>query len=383
MRKPIRVLHIITTLEHGGAENMLFKLVSKTAYNACFQQMVISLTGKGFWGPLIEDYGITVKNAGLQRRCLDIYKVVKLIVEARNFQPHILQTWLYHADILGTAIAPFIKDIELIWNIRCSNMNLGNYAWTTKLIFHILKKLSSVPSVVCANSIAGIYVHKQKGFRPRRWVWIPNGFDIEMFKPLSKRNSFKEALRIPLCSDVIGMVARYDPMKDFDTFFQAARIMLKMKNDVHFILIGKNLDFKNKDISRLIKKHQLAGHVHLLGQRNDLNKIYPEMDLFTLTSSFGEGFPNVIGEAMSCGVPCVATDVGDSKMIIGGTGIVVPARDPNELANAWNQLLNTAEDEKMQIGIAARQRILDEFRLEMVQEQYLSLYKSLLSSKNQ
>lgn len=373
----VRIMHIITTLEQGGAENMLFKLISKSACDPHYQHMVVSLTGKGVFGPLLEQCGVHVYNASIKARFSDLAQICRLIAKVRHFQPHVIQTWLYHADILGTLIYPFSKRSKLVWNLRCANMDFDEYAWTTGMIFKILKILSGIPSVICANSKAGIMVHRQKGYHPKQWVWIPNGFDTYKFKPCPKNSSFRESLNMPLSSPVVGMVARFDPMKDFETFFQAAGIIKKIQNNVHFVLIGNEVDSGNKILRDLTEKHQLAGNVHLLGRRNDVDQIYPEMDIFTLASSFGEGFPNVIGEAMACGIPCVATDVGDSRRIIGETGIIVPARDPDRLAGAWLDLLNAPENMRKQLGKDARRRILDNYRMELIQEKYLSLYNLL------
>jgi glycosyltransferase involved in cell wall biosynthesis len=260
-------------------------------------------------------------------------------------------------------------------------MDFKKYTWTTKLIFSILQSFSGIPSAVCANSKAGILAHQKKGYHPKKWVWIPNGFDTQRFKPQPKGGALKKQLGIPLSSPVIGMVARFDPMKDFDTFFRAASIVKTIYGRVHFVLIGSKVDTDNPYLRRLINSYQLNKVVHMLGRRDDVDNIYPQMDIFTLSSSFGEGFANVIGEAMASGVPCVATDVGDSKFIIGDTGITVPAKDPKKLAGAWLSLLNAPDEMRFQMGQAARQSIVDKYRMEVIQKKYLSLYDALALHK--
>ena len=378
MNNPVRIAHLITTLEYGGAENMLFKLASGIALNPGYQQMVISLTGKGVFGPLLEKQGIVVYAVGLQAQSSDWLKIIRMIIKISRFQPHILQTWLYHADLLGTLVTRITRKAKLIWNVRCSDMVLKEYARTTKLIFKTLQRLSGLPVAVCANSKAGILHHIQQGYHPKKWVWIPNGFDTDRFKPLPSKSSLKADLGIPSTALIIGMVARFDPMKGFNTFFQAASRTQRKHNHVHFVLIGNQVDFGNPYLYRLVEKHQLTDNVHLLGRRDDVYRIYPQMDVFTLTSSFGEGFPNVIGEAMACGVPCVATDVGDSKLIIGETGIIVPARDPQKLSGAWISLLNMDDKKRVELGLTARQRIIKHYHLEMIQKKYLDLYDSIM-----
>jgi glycosyltransferase involved in cell wall biosynthesis len=377
MNQIIRIAHIITTLEQGGAENMLYKIAGEIATDARYQQIVISLTGLGVFGPLLVQKGVRVYHVDMRLKCADILKLMVLIKIIREFRPQILQTWLYHADLLGTFVARFAGGAKLIWNVRCSDMALQKYAWTTKLVFGFLQRLSRIPSVVCANSRAGILAHKKKGYHPIRWVWIPNGFDTERYKPQPRNSKLRTDLGIPLNAAIIGMVARFDPMKDFATFFQAAEIALKKCRDIHFVIVGNQISFENLSLCRLVEKHQLTPNVHLLGRRNDVETIYPEMDIFTLTS-FGEGFPNVIAEAMACGVPCVATDVGDIKLIIGNTGLTVPAKDPHGLASAWHCLLNASAEKKAQLGQAARRRIVDKYRMDLIKNKYLSLYDSLI-----
>ena len=377
MNQPLRIAHMITTLQQGGAENMLFKIVREIAKDARYQQIVISLTGLGVFGPLLEKQGVRVYHVDMRMKCADIIKLIELIKIIRKFRPQILQTWLYHADLLGTFVSQFIRDAKLIWNIRCSDMALSEYAWTTRLVFGFLQKLSRVPSVVCANSRAGILVHQKKGYHPKRWVWIPNGFDTDRFKPQSRNSLIRADLGIPSDAVVIGMVARFDPMKDFETFFEAAGIATRKCNNIHFVLVGNEVGLENLYLCRLIEKYQLTPKVHFLGQRNDVDKIYPQMNIFTLTSSFGEGFPNVLAEAMACGIPCVTTDVGDSKLIIGNTGIVVPAKDPSSLARAWHSLLSAPAEKMEKLGQAARQRIVNQYRIDLIKQKYLSLYDSL------
>lgn len=374
MNQPIRIAHMITTLEYGGAENMLFKIASRIAADRNYRQLVISLTGEGIFGPRLTSLGVPVMAAGLEVRGRDLTRVLQLAIRLRRFRPHLLQTWLYHADFLGTCVAPFLNPAKLIWNIRCSAMAFDQYAITTRLVFQFLRRMSIIPAVVCANSQAGILHHQRRGYRPRKWVWIPNGFDTGLFRPRPDRFTLRERLGISPHAPLIGMVARFDPMKDLDTFFRAAKRLLEKTPQTHFVLIGYRLDADNPDLRRIIERYQIDAHVHLLGRQDDLHLLYPQMDIFTLTS-LGEGFPNVIGEAMACGVPCVATDVGDVKLVIGDTGFVVAPKDADRLAGAWNQLVQLDKERRIQMGRAARRRIVAHYSLDTVQRTYLDLYE--------
>jgi glycosyltransferase involved in cell wall biosynthesis len=175
---------------------------------------------------------------------------------------------------------------------------------------------------------------------------------------------------------LIGLIGRYDPMKDHSTFNKAACLLLRERRDVHFILAGRDVKWENKPLAKQIRD-VWKGHFHLLGERNDVANIGAALDVAS-SSSYGEGFPNIIGEAMSCGVPCVVTDVGDSERIVGDTGRVVPPKDPDALAKAWKELIDLGEEGRERLGLAARKRIRDHFELSQISKKYEAFYSSLV-----
>ena len=263
---------------------------------------------------------------------------------------------------------------RVIWNIRCSNMELKHYAYTTRLVFHLLSLLSRLPYAVVANSIAGKDYHIKKGYNPRKWVIIPNGFDIKRFKPdSSARARFRSNKCIGETDFVIGMVARYDPMKGHTIFLSAAEKLIQVFPDVLFILAGEGLDDHNNELQKMIINKGLEKKILLLGKRNDIHKVLPAFDLSTLTS-IGEGFPNVLGESMACGVPCVSTDVGDAADIIVDTGLVVPHRNPDALAKAWMKIVSLSPEQRSKMGLRARKRIEDNYLLSKVVQEYEGFY---------
>ncbi|MBV8778044.1 MAG: glycosyltransferase, partial [Alphaproteobacteria bacterium] len=328
----IAVAHLITGLDSGGAQRMLAQLAARFD-RARFRTIVISMTDSGATGREIAESGIPVVALGMRRGVPDplaVYRIGRVLSE---FRPDVLQTWLYHADLLGLVAAQLGFAPRLVWNIRCTEV-LGG----TRLP-RLLAWCSGRPDVVIANAAAGRCFHARLGYRPRRWVLLPNGFDTEALRPdPAERARHRAALGWDASAIAIALPARYHPMKDHATFLAAAARLAQRRPEVRFVLAGSGADGANPQLTALVRESGAGAAVMLLGERRDLDRLYPAFDIVTLSSAYGEGFPNVLGEAMSRGVPCVATDVGDCAEILGDTGETVPARDPAALAAAWERL---------------------------------------------
>jgi len=370
----IRILHLITDLEVGGAEVMLTKLVNgmdQSRYANC----VISLTDRGQLGDAIESGGIPVYCLGMRRRRLNLSSFLKLVRFLKTVKPTFVQSWLYHADFLNVLASPFSGSPPVIWNIRCSDMNMRKYAFQTQLVLRALAWLSRIPLAILVNSEAGKDVHAFLGYKARRWEVISNGFDLERYCPnLLLRQKMRSELHLSDDLIVIGMIARVDPMKDYGTFFLAARQILTLRSNVCFVCAGKD----TVSLAALMEDSGLKGKVHLLGFEKEVEKLIPGLDIFCLSSAFGEGFPNVLGEAMSCEVPCVSTDVGDARLVLGETGLVVPPRDPGSLAKALIQLIDLGQEGRKTLGRSAREKIRSKYALPNIIEKYEQFYQSLL-----
>lgn len=374
-----KILHLITTLSSGGAEGMLYKLLSHTSRKDLFKHSVVSITGMGTYGMRLKDLGIPVYCLNMLDGNFGFGGIAKLYHLLKKQRPHILQTWLYHADLIGLIIGRLSSVPKILWNVRCSNVDFKYYAKTTRLIFAMLSRLSRFPDAVVINSKAGKLFHIKAGYNPGNWEVIPNGFDIERYKPNKKiRGGFRKLLGLGESDFIVGMVARYDPMKDYSNFFEAARRLCVVFPNVYFVIAGRGINKGNDDLNKMILKNGLNENTFLLGERDDLSDIIPAFDIGTLSSSFGEGFPNVLGEYMSCGVPCVSTNVGDSSNIIGNTGIIVPPNNPEALAKAWLDLLAMTPEQRTELGMKARQRIVDKFSISKVVENYEKLYFEML-----
>ena len=373
----IRVAHVITGLDVGGAEMMLYKLLSAGDHSR-FESRVYCLTGGGPMVARIETLGIPVVVFGARGGFSFLAALPRLAGALRAFAPDVVQTWLYHADLAGLLVRPWLADVRLCWNLRCSMLGSGEYPWRTRALVRLLGRLSPLPDLIMANSVAGRFAHEAVGYRPRRWELVANGFDTRIFRPdAALRLALRQSLTIPADAPVIGMAGRYHPMKDHAGFLQAARRLLDARPQAHFVLAGRDVDEANARLRALVMRLGLRANVHLLGERADMAAVMNGLDVFTLCSVMGEGFPNVIGEAMACALPCVVTDVGDARAVLGGVGRVVPPSDAAALAAAWLELLDLPDAERRRLGEAARVRIEEHYSLAAAVGRYEKIYGEL------
>ncbi|MBI5344462.1 MAG: glycosyltransferase [Deltaproteobacteria bacterium] len=374
--KSIKIAYIITGLDTGGAEMMLYKLLSRIDRDR-FEPVVFSLTEGGILADKIEALGITVYSIGMKRRAIPIIGLVRLIRLLRSLKPDIIQGWMYHANLVAQGSSIFLSGkIPVLWNIRGTHTDLSVEPLYTALTIWLGGRLSRFSSGIINNSMASAGSHEQKlGYRPEKRVIIPNGFDTGLFKPShDARARLRAELGLPENAFLIGLAGRYHPMKDHENFLSAAASLLKSHPDVRFVLIGKDVEQSNSTLTERIKNLQLDKSVHLMGNRDDMPCLTAAFDIAT-SSSYGEGFSNALGEAMSCGVPCVATDVGDSRWIVGDTGLIVPPRDHDALAGAWQKMIEMGDENRRSLGLHARQRVIDNFSLDSVVKLYEELYR--------
>jgi glycosyltransferase involved in cell wall biosynthesis len=375
--KPIRVMHLITGLGVGGAETMLAKVLGASTKSR-FASSVVSMIQPGPLAQTIRSSGVPVHSLGLKRGIPRPGALPALLKLIRDFRPDVLQAWMYHADILGVLAARAARVPALVWNIRCSNLDYRKAGLSLRSVFAAHGLLSRFTSATIVNSAAGMSFHQAHGHRPPRWEQIPNGFDLARFRAdEGTRTRGRAELGLSADDIAIGMVARFEPVKDHATFLAAAKLISDRQPRAVFVLAGKGL---TKDNGALMKQIQDAGlglRVRLLGEYGDPSRLFPCFDIATLCSHT-EGFPNAVGEAMSCELPCVATDVGDSALIIGDCGRLVPPRDPNAVAQTWMDLIALGEAGRRQLGAAARARIEERYSLPRIVAAYEALYTDLV-----
>ena len=374
----MRVLHIITGLNVGGAEMMLYKLLS-TSDKSQFTPAVISLTDIGAIGKRIKKLGIPVHELRMKRGIPSPVALLKLIRLLKESEADVIQSWMYHADLMAGIAAKFAGGIPVVWGIRHSDLSLSKNKRSTIFTATMCAKLSRrLPAKILCCSYASQQVHVELGYCKEKMVVVPNGFDVERFKSLpGAKSQLKKSLSIDSSALLIGLVGRFDPQKDHLNFINAAGIISKRNNNVHFVLCGADIDVQNKKLMAWISKAGVNGRTHLLGLRDDISKLMAGFDVYSSSSSFGEGFPNVIGEAMSCAIPCVVTDVGDSALIVGDAGLVIPPHNSSALAAGLQEMIDIGMEQRQLIGLKAKDRIIEKFSLPKVVLQYENLYLSL------
>lgn len=332
------------------------------------------MTGETVLSQRIQSLGIPVFHLNMKRGFPDPRGFINFIRILLKEKPAILQTWLYHAGLLGVLGAKIANIKSLVWNIRCSELNKEDHPRSLFWIIWIMAKLSKMPEAVIVNSSSGRLCHENLGYKPRHWETIFNGFDTGKFCPSHQaRFDFRKTLNLEPRAPLIGLVARYHPMKDHRTFLKAASLLYARKPNVHYVLAGDGITINNRELVRDIEGYQLSEVIHLLGERLDVHKINAALDIASC-ASYSEGFPNIIGEAMACGIPCVSTGVGDASFLIGNTGRIVPSRDPDAMADAWTDLLSMEEEDRKALGKSARERIVSLFSMEKIAKQYEELY---------
>lgn len=378
---PKRILFLTTGLYAGGAELMLLRLLSHLDRQR-FQPSVISLLRLGPVGAKIQQLGIPVRSLGMEPGIPNLASLWRLVSWLRRNRPHVMQTWMYHADLLGGVAAWLAGHIPIVWGVRHSDPFTQGYGPLTVPTVKLCARLSRwIPERIVCCSEASRQAHVAVGYTADKMLVIPNGVDLTALKPdPTARDLIRQNLSIPSEAPVIGLVGRFHPQKDHKNFVRAAKLLVSMRPSVHFVLCGQDVTWDNRELSTWIDEAGIRANCHLLGRREDVPQLMASFDLATSSSCFGESFANVVSEAMSCEVPCVVTDVGDSAHIVGPTGIVVPPHDAPALAQAWERMLDLGREQLLQTGLRARQRVQSHFNLPAIVDRYQTMFDELTIS---
>lgn len=371
------VLHIITGLSTGGAEYALYNLLQGGLSAKC-DSHVISLIDKGTMGERIEALGVPVTALGMKAGRPTLSSLVKLRTVIKRIRPDLIQGWMYHGNLAATLAHFFATGHPaLAWNIRHSLYDISDEKPMTRLMIRVNRLFSFTADVLLYNSQLSRQQHEAFGFSSAKGQVIPNGIDVQSFCFSEQaRKRIRSELGIPEDAQVVGHVARLHPMKDHPLFLQAASDIALHDSAVHFMLSGKDVTLDNVTLNQSIPA-VLQNRFHLLGERSDVANLMSAVDILSSSSSYGEAFPNVLGEAMAVGLPCVATDVGDSALIVGDTGRVVKPRDKAALSGAIEALLALPTVEYQLLSKLARRRIEENFTLSVIVERYALLYRKL------
>ncbi len=377
----MHILHIITGLADGGAEAVLYRLCTHNQDN---HHTVISLIDEGKYGPLLSQAGIAVHCLRMQRGRICISGMFQAWRLIKHLKPDIVQTWMYHANLLGGFIARLAGVKPVVWGIHHSTLDTSKKS--TIIIAKISARLSKwlpIKIVVCATKAAEIHI--RQGYDRRKINVIPNGYNISQFHPnLVAGKALREEWGITGQTPIIGLVARFNPQKDHGNLLAALCILVAKRIEFLCVLVGRDIRDDNKELTLLIKKIGNEERVRTLGKREDIPAVMNAIDINVLSSSNGEAFPNVLAEAMSCGTPCVTTDVGDAATIVGTTGWVVPPQNALELADALELALMDLQDSQ---GWEARKhacrvRIAENFTIEKMVSAYKKVWQEAIIGIN-
>lgn len=372
----LTVAHVITDLKVGGAQKMLLRLLSRIDRNE-FRSAVISLFPGGALAESFRDVA-DVSDAGYERG-LPFASILRVARTLRRIKPDVVQTWMFHADLMGGVAARLGTRAPVLWNIRSSG--LGDDSRSTRMGLRALAGLSRVvPAGIVSCSSRGRDVLVDAGYDARRFVIVPNGFETEVFKPDPQaRTEIRRELSLSSDAVLIGLVARWHPVKDHAMFIRAAKRIAGARADVHFVLCGDDIHESNEALRAKVEETGCRERFHLLGRRDDTPRVTAALDVACSTSA-AEAFSNSVGEAMACGVPCVVTDVGDSVMIIGDTGRAVPSGDDQAFAGSCLNLLND-EEMRANLGRRARSRIEHHFDVSSITRMYEDLYRRVAQDR--
>jgi glycosyltransferase involved in cell wall biosynthesis len=369
--RPPHIVHIITGLGGGGAERMLVNLVTHPS-EAGLRHTVIALTPDGFYAGRLRAAGIDLHEMRFRRGPSALVEAIRCVALIRRLAPDIIQTWLYHADLVGLIAGRLTGCRRVVWNLRCSDMALARYHPATRIVVKLLALLSPLPRVILSNSEAGRDWHRRLGYRPRRWEIIGNGVDETRFRPdPAARESWRKTLGLGDGMLAIGMVARRDPMKDQDNLVRAVAAL--DRPDIALVLVGRGIDTDPalKDLAAAC-----PGPVRLLPQSDRVADVINAFDIAVLASKFGEGFPNVLIEAMATALPTVTTAVGDAARVVGETGLAVPPGDRTALTAALARLAGDSALRRT-LGDAARRRVETTYTLAAIRDRYDAFYLAL------
>ena len=305
---------------------------------------------------------------------------MRLVMLLRRLRLDVIHTWMYHADLLGGLAARFAGIKAVAWAIRNSDLSEKRSKRATRIVMKACAFTSPwLPrSIVTCSEQAGA-IHVAAGYRADKLVPLPNGFDLSRFRPDAwARAAVRVELGLAPDTLLVGLVARHDPQKNHPGFIEVATRVHGVLPQVHFVLAGAGIDRHNDGLIALVDQAGLTECVHLLGRRDDMPRLMASFDLLVSASAYGEAFPNVLGEAMACEVPCVVTDVGDSAEIVGNTGRVVAPGDMAGLARRLTELLQWSAEQRAQLGVLARQRIGDHYEIGDITRRYQAFYVQLM-----
>lgn len=383
-------MHVIVGLYVGGAEMMLYNLLRATDRDK-FAPSVIALMGRGAQRDIIEEVkalDVPVYTLGLNLSRPTPGSAFRgfsrLVRTLRRIKPDVIQAWMYHSSIAALFARPLsVPGAKLVWAIHHTRDDALLRSRINKMFDDLGRRFSAQPAHTVYVSETSRMQHGRDGYDISRSSVLPNGFDMKRFAPSPEsRRAVREEIGVAPDTFLVGLFSRFHPMKDHANFFRAAGLLALSHPEVHFVLAGANVFADNPELAQMARENGVAEQTHFLGERKDIDRLAASLDIMSLSSAHGEAFPMVVGEAMSCGVACVVTDVGESAAMVGKggeAGFVVPPLDAQALADGWKRIVEASPAERERLSHAARARIEQNFSLEAVTRAYEEIYTDLAS----
>ncbi len=376
----MRVLFVIRSLDSGGgAERQLGQLARGMAARGHAVAIAVMYAGGALEQELEERHGIQILRLAKRSRWDTLTFARRSIRMARAFAPDLVHGYMSGANELALFLGTALRRPS-VWGIRVSDQDFGGYTRFREAVFQAGIQLSRFPALIIANSNKGREFHLAKGFPAEHFEVVPNGIDLARFTRNALRGAeWRVHHDVAAASQLIVLPARLDPMKDHRTFIEAARLTAAVRKDVRFLALGRGSEAERAALGALVRDAALVDRVAFQPDETRVEDLYNAADIVTLTSAFGEGFPNVLGEAMSCGRMCASTDAGDAKVVIGDAGRIVPVRSPEALSQAWLELLALSSDTRADLERRARQRIEENFGTELLIDVTLRHFEAALA----
>lgn len=376
----MNILFLLRSLNVGGAERQLLLLASGLQQRGWSVKVAIFYAG----GPLDEEartMGIQIVDLKRKGRWDLVPFFFRLVDLVKKERPDILHSYLQVPNIWSALVKLFLPATTVVWGIRASNIEWKNYGWQWQVTDKTESLLATIPDWIICNSTAGLRHHVQKGYPKNRMSVVHNGIDTMRFFPdreLGKK--LRAEWGVQANQKLIGMVGRIDPIKDYPNFLHAAALLVQECPEVRFVCVGGGADIYVREYYELACSLDLQDVLLWTGEQTDMLHVYNAFDLFVL-SSISEGISNVLGEAMACGIPCVATNVGDSDQLVGAVGEIVPARDSEALKQGMLNLLERIEKNGSSLNVQVRQWIIQQFSVAKLVSSTLDVLDQVLAGK--
>tara|TARA_Y100000589_G_C27185849_1_gene642638 strand:+ start:970 stop:2100 length:1131 start_codon:yes stop_codon:yes gene_type:complete len=362
-------LYVTNTLESGGAEKILFQLIKDSNKSDI---SIISLTSLGTLGRKLINKGFRVYALNIRKDFISIFKIFKLLYLIATLKPLILHSWLYHSNLIAGIFAKITGVKKVYWSIH------HDYESSTLIMMLEMKLLMVlsylVPDKIIFSSFSSKINHINNGYKKSNSIIIENGVSTEKFKK-NKTTRKKLRLKLGIQNDcfIIGNIARYHPIKDHDNLLKALKILSQKKVNFKCILVGRGLSSDNKELLNKINYLDLNDRVILFGQTNKIHRIINIFDLNILTSKM-ECSPLSLLESMAVGIPCMSTNVGDAKCMIGETGWIIETSNPFQIAEMIYRIYKNPSILKSKSNLT-RQRVKDLYEIKDMIQKYLNVYQ--------